>query len=91
MAATAIKTEKGNLVFMTVQKEAGIDIDVYAASEEFTPITSTSRGEDTRDEETYHRELRKEASAHGQYVPGYSTNPEWNPDYKAEEEAQDGV
>lgn len=89
MATTALCiTEDGakkRLLFMTVPTSTGVDIDVYIADEEFTPIGNPSLGANTLSEPEYHTKLRKEASEKGQFVPDYSTNPEYNPGYKPED------
>ncbi len=91
MATTAIKTKKDgkeiNLLFMTVSREDGVlDIDIFLGDEQFMPHGTPSLGIDHREEEAYHRALREEASTRGDYMPEFSTNPEWNEGYVAPEE-----
>ena len=99
MATTAIKITRedgpNHLLFMTASTEAGIDVDVSLADGDFIPLGTTSLGISPKhqDEESYHRTLRQQAHEKGQFVPDYSTNPEWNPGYVAftEELAEDGT
>ena len=99
MATTAIEITRedgpNRLLFMTVQTQAGIDVDVSLADADFMPLGTTSLGISPthQDEETYHRTLRQQAHEKGQFVPNYSTNPEWNPGYveSTEEPAEDGT
>lgn len=91
MATTAliVKEENGNevrMLFMTVATKDGVDVDIFLADEEFLPKGTPSLGIDPKQEEEYHRLLRKEASERGQFVESHSTNPEWNPNYKPEED-----
>lgn len=85
MATTAIEITRpdgaNRLLFMTAQTEAGLDVDVSLADGDFMPLGKTSLGISPKhvDEESYHRELRQQAHEKGQFVPDYSTNPEWNP------------
>ena len=85
MGTTALKiTNDGvekRLLFMTVPTEHGVDVDLYEANEEFMPIGKASIGASDKHEIEYHVELRKEASKKGQFVPEFSTNPEYNPGY----------
>ena len=82
MATTALKIKKGDseirVKFMTVDKTEYVDVDIYQCNEDFIPIGAPEMGVDARTEEQYHRDLRKEASERGQFVPEQSTNPEWN-------------
>jgi hypothetical protein len=91
MATTAlsIKQEDGSeqrLLFMTTPTENGVDVDIHLADSDFMPTGTPSIGIDKKQEEEYHKQLRKEASEKGQFVKDHSTNPEWNPDYKPEED-----
>lgn len=99
MATTAIEITRedgpNRLLFMTAQTEAGIDVDVSLADGDFMPLGKTSLGMSPKhsDEESYHRSLREQAHEKGQFVPEYSTNPEWNPGYvePSEDPVQDGT
>ena len=87
MATTALTVDGKNLLFMTVQvPNAGVDIDLFQADEEFVAFGGASLGTSELKEEEYHRKLRIEATERGHFVEEYLTNPEWNPDWKAEEE-----
>lgn len=86
MATTAIKIGEQRLLFMTVQKEKGVDVDIHMADEDFMPIGTPSLGFSEMDEPEYHTKLRIESAEKGQFVPENSTNPEWNPGYKAEDD-----
>lgn len=87
MATTALifntdnKTQK--LLFMTVDKGTGtIDVDVFAADDDFLPVGTPSIGvSEHASDEAYHKSLRHFASENNQFVPEHSTNPEWNPGY----------
>lgn len=90
MATTAIKTTKNgkelNTLFMTVQRPDGnCDVDIYPANENFEPLGTASLGVCIKNEESYHKELRKQALEHGHFVPDFSTNPEWHPSYAEKE------
>lgn len=71
------------LLFMTVDKGNGvIDVDIFTADEEFMPVGTPSVGvSEHASDEAYHKSLRQFASEHNQFVPEYSTHPEWNPGY----------
>ncbi len=93
MATTALKITKNGveerLLFMTVPRKdgKGLDIDVYLADDEFMPKGTPSLGiSEQVDEGAYHTALRSEAEKRNQFVKDFSTNPEWNPGYKPEEE-----
>lgn len=92
MATTALKIVKDEveqrLLFCTVQKEKGVDVDVFLADEDFLPMGRTSLSVSEMDEPEYHIKLRKEASEKGHFVSEYSTDPEWNPGYKPEEHGE---
>ena len=84
MATTALKIVKDGAAvrskFMTVDNGEHLDVDIYHCDQEFNPIGQPMQGVDERSEEDYHKALRKEAQAKGQFVPEESTNPEWNPE-----------
>ena len=86
MPCTALKfqTTEGEvkrLKFMTVQTPEHLDVDIFSCNEDFIPEGDAFMTIDKRDEENYHRTLRREATEKGHYVSEESTNPEWNPDY----------
>lgn len=86
MPATTIRIKRDSgesrLMFITDQVDNTLTINVYPCDENYIPkgkpITSTIVG---RNEEDYHRNLRKDASEKDQLMKGYCTNPEWNPGY----------
>jgi len=84
MAVTAIVIIKDGLArrsqFMTLPNDTHLDVDIYMCDEKFIPAGRPLQGVDERSEEDYHRELRKEAKAAGQFDADHSTNPEWNPE-----------
>lgn len=93
MATTSLKIKAPDgsdtrLSFMT--SEAGEKImlvNIYKTDEDFNPVgTASVSVSEHASEEEYHRELRKQASEKGHFVPDYSTNPEWNPDYKPQDD-----
>ncbi len=91
MATTALQIEEENgsikrLLFMTVPTPTGVDVDIFMADEEFTPVGSVSLGISELNEVDYHTSLRQQASEKGQFIPDFSTDPQLNPGYKNEEE-----
>lgn len=83
MPVTALTINGQNMLFMTTQRldhEDIVDVDIHLADEDFLPKGTTSLGVANKNEETYHRELRKEAKERNQFVAEHSTNPEWNPE-----------
>jgi hypothetical protein len=95
MATTALVIiEEGiekRILFMTVPTEKGVDVDLFLADENFIPVGTPSLGVDDKFEEDYHRQLRAISSDKGHFVAEYSTNPEWNPDYKPEENETESI
>lgn len=65
--------------------ETHLNVLVYNCNQEFIPEGNPEAGGVEMDEETYHRNLRKDAAEKGHFVPGESTDHYWNPDYKPEE------
>jgi len=92
MPLTSIKLDwngtERRLQFITEQHETGLYVAVQACNEEWKPVTPPTETTDVRTEEVYHRELRLEASKQGNFVPQYSTNPEWNPGYIEAQDAE---
>ena len=64
-----------------------LSINAYSADHNFMPLGEPVLSSLKINEEEYHKTLRADANVHGHYVKGYSTNPEWNPDYNAEDQA----
>lgn len=88
MATTALKIKSEDnsetkLMFMTAQVgESVIVVSIYKTDDEYNPVgTASVSVAQFPSEEDYHKELRKQAHEKGQFVPDYSTNPEWNPGY----------
>lgn len=85
MSVTSLQiTKEGEITrikIMTLPSDvSGIIIDAYNCNEEFIPVGKPLQSTDPRDEETYHRELRKLAEIHGQFVKEESTDSDWNPE-----------
>jgi hypothetical protein len=101
MATTALKIDGQNLKIMTtatpVAKSSHPDdvkvftkVALYTCDEDFMPngVGAVTIHED--DEETYHKKLRIDAEKAGHFVPEQSTDYKWNPNYKPEEDTNDG-
>jgi len=58
---------------------AGVDVDIFTADEEFMATGTPSLGTSPLEEEEYHKTLRIQSKEKGQFVPEYSTHPDWNP------------
>lgn len=85
MPQTALKINDKNVVIITQQFDEELAINAYTADHNFIPLGEPILSSLKINEEEYHKTLRADANAHGHYVKGYSTNPEWNPDYNPEE------
>ncbi len=101
MAVTALKIGDVRVKFMTVPGEpitsedgtstkSFLQVELYTCDEEFIPQGMASRSIHEHDEETYHKELRKQASEKGHFVPEESTDYEWNPGYNPENDIDYG-
>ena len=101
MAVTALKIGDVRIKFMTVPGEpitsedgtstkSFLQVELYTCDEEFIPQGMASRSIHEHDEETYHKELRKQASEKGHFVPEESTDYEWNPGYNPENDIDYG-
>ena len=101
MAVTALKIGDTRIKFMTVPGEpitsedgtstkSFLQVELYTCDEEFIPQGMASRSIHEHDEETYHKELRKQASEKGHFVPEESTDYEWNPGYNPENDIDYG-
>lgn len=97
MPVTAIKVDDVRVKFITVhlppapsteggEPKSFLQVELYSCDEEFIPQGSPSKSIHEKDEETYHKELRALAKEKGHFVPEESTDPEWNPDYKPEQD-----
>lgn len=86
MPATSVwisndKTDQRMMFITQVYNETGFTVNIYRCDEDFIPRGEPVTRELTGNEVDYHKSLRKASAERGQYVPGHSTNPEWNPDY----------
>lgn len=84
MPQTAIKINETRVVIMTQQFDEDLTINAYVADENFLPIGDAVVSSLKMSEEKYHRDFRKDAHYFGHLVPGYCTDPEWNPDFNPE-------
>jgi hypothetical protein len=88
MPVTSIETtwkdgSKRKMQFVTYPlNEKVIQISVYSCDANWVSLDDPATTFDERDEETFHRELRKAADAKGELVRQYSTDPEWTPGYE---------
>jgi hypothetical protein len=101
MAVTALKIGDVRVKFMTVpgqpitsedgtSTKSFLQVELYTCDEEFIPQGMASKSIHEHDEETYHKELRKQASEKGHFVPEESTDYEWNPGYNPENDIDYG-
>lgn len=88
MARTSLKIKTADgleekLSIMTSEAENKIVlVNIYRTDDAYNPVGTASVSVARYDsEEAYHKDLRKLAGEKGQFVPDYSTNPEWNPGY----------
>jgi len=97
MAVTALKIGEQRLKFMTTPEESitsrdgttqklFLTIDLRICDEDFIPVGSGSVSVHEGTEEDYHKALRKAAQEKGHFVPEESTDYQWHPDYKPEED-----
>lgn len=97
MAVTALKIGEQRIKFLTtpaelITSEDGqseklfLTIDLRICDEDFIPVGVGSVSVHDGDEESYHKALRKAAQEKGHFVPEESTDYEWHPDYKPEED-----
>jgi len=97
MATTAIQIGEVKLKIMTLIGEPSpsleggtskhfLNIEIRQCDDDFIPTGKSSVSISDLDEETYHRNLRKESSKEGHLVPHESTDPEWTPGYVPTEE-----
>jgi len=97
MAVTALKIGEQRLKFMTTPAELitsqdgksqklFLTIDLRICDEDFIPVGTGSISIHDGDEESYHKALRIAAKEKGHFVPEESTDHQWHPDYKPEED-----
>lgn len=76
--------------FFTVPQEDKVLVTMFLCYDTWKPFAEFESFERDQTEEEYHRELRKAAMEHLEFVQEYSTNPEWTPGYTEPEENPDG-
>jgi len=83
MPATTINLgEKGIIMFITDQiEENKLSVNIYKCDDKNIPQGKPFIIQLEGNEVEYHKKLRLEAKEKGHFIPGHSTNPEWNPDY----------
>jgi hypothetical protein len=81
MPVTSIKIGDNKLMFITQQFDKMLSINLYICDDDYVPVGKPHVSELEIDEETYHRNLRKESIERDQFMQGFSTNPEWTPGY----------
>ena len=86
MPQTALKIKDKNIVIITQQFDEELSINAYTADHNFMPMGEPIVSALPINEEEYHKKLRSDAHSQGHYVKGYSTDPEWNPDYNFKEQ-----
>jgi hypothetical protein len=90
MPCTALKIVKdgveNRIKFISQQQQTFTELLVYKCDQDFKVEGQPEHNASEMDEETYHRQLRVQSQKHGHFIPEESTNPEWNPDYKPEED-----
>lgn len=86
MPQTALTINNKNIVIITQQFDNELSINAYSADHNFMPLGEPIVSDLIINEEEYHKKLRNDAHSQGHYVKGYSTNPEWNPDYNFKEQ-----
>ncbi len=100
MPVTALKIGEVKIKFMTtptqyVQKEDEYKdftkVEVCVCNEEFIPIGTPSVSIHEDPESKFHADLRLESSKYNHFIPEESTNPEWNPGYKEEENGSEST
>jgi hypothetical protein len=95
MAATALKIKQGDKTYhflmVTIPGEKGTDLAFHTTNDkyEIDSKVEPQYGVNAKDEDQYHKDLRVDAEKAGEFIPEFSTNPEWNP--VDEEEAKDGA
>ncbi len=97
MAVTALQIGDQKIKFLTtpaqlITSEDGqsqklfLTIELRICDEDFIPVGMSSMSVHEGDEESYHKALRIASKEKGHFVPEESTDYEWNPDYKPEED-----
>lgn len=101
MSCTAIKIGDVRMKFITTpvmlpHKETNEEkeftrIEIYSCDENFIPTGTASISIHELTEETYHKELRAQASEKNHFVESESTDIEWNPNYKPEDHGDESA
>lgn len=88
MATTSLRikaenSEETKLMFITSQVEENIImVNIYKTDDDYNPIgTASVSVAQFPSEEGYHKALRTASAEKNQFVPEYSSHPEWNPGY----------
>ena len=80
------------LQFMTLQLPDGMQLDIYRCNEDWIP---QGKPESTFEKDTseieYHKALRTEAMKENQFYKAASSNPEWTPGYKEEDDGDENM
>jgi len=99
MPVTALKVGDQRVKFITTGSEVitskdgttektFLTVDLRVCDEDFIPLRQGNISVHDEDEETYHRKLRIAAKERGHFVPEESTDHQWHPDYKPEDEIE---
>ncbi len=78
MSLTSLCINGKNVVVITTPMEKVILAQLYEADDTYKPTGNPHYSVDERSEEEYHKALRKDAKEREQYIPSFSTNPEWD-------------
>jgi hypothetical protein len=78
MALTALRVKGKKVVAITSPFDGGIRVSLFEAGDDYQPLGKPQDFVKLIDEKEYHTGLRKDSGA--DYVPEFSTNPEWNPE-----------
>ncbi len=95
MPATSLKINNDGaeyrLMFITQQYgENDFTVNIYRCNEEHVPMGEPITKNLLGKEEDYHKNLRQESNEKGHFLPGHSTDPEWNPGYVESQEETGG-
>lgn len=99
MPVTALKIGEQRIKFITTGSEVitskdgetqktFLTVDLRVCDENFIPLRQGSISVHDSDEETYHKALRIAAKEKGHFVPEESTDYQWHPDYKPEDDIE---
>ena len=90
MPQTALKIDTKHIVIITQQFGKKLTIHAYLTVDNYIPAVVAIVSELEIDEAEYHINLRKDADKANQFISGYSTDPEWNPNFdpKRQEEIE---